>query len=266
MKAITLWQPWAQLVAVGAKRLETRSWSTKYRGPLAIHAGKAITNVERALVATEPFWGALRTADGFRYHEHNLPRGAVVAVAQLVAVAEIVELAEKRVALFLDGPPHQATKDQENISEGVRALLGATPSRPFPALELAFGDFKPGRFAWVLEDVRLLPVPIHAKGRQGLWDWDPEKWRNDWRAFVAASLKSDEPTTTTPAPPSGVPPTAEPAPERIPEPAARLGLVEGMVQMAAGDPRMRSGFKDCRIAFLRSFARAVIDVQEASTK
>ena len=41
MKALTLHQPWATLVAVGEKRIETRSWSTDYRGPLAIHAGKA---------------------------------------------------------------------------------------------------------------------------------------------------------------------------------------------------------------------------------
>jgi activating signal cointegrator 1 len=40
MKAITLTQPWATLVAIGAKRIETRSWPTNYRGPLAIHAAK----------------------------------------------------------------------------------------------------------------------------------------------------------------------------------------------------------------------------------
>ena len=40
MKALTLYQPWATLVAIGAKKIETRSWSTPYRGPLAIHAGK----------------------------------------------------------------------------------------------------------------------------------------------------------------------------------------------------------------------------------
>jgi hypothetical protein len=39
MKAITILQPWASLVAIGAKKIETRSWATKYRGPLAIHAG-----------------------------------------------------------------------------------------------------------------------------------------------------------------------------------------------------------------------------------
>ena len=40
MKALTLTQPWASLVAIGAKRIETRSWSTPYRGLLAIHAAK----------------------------------------------------------------------------------------------------------------------------------------------------------------------------------------------------------------------------------
>lgn len=40
MKAITLHQPWASLVVVGAKTVETRSWATSYRGPLVVHAGK----------------------------------------------------------------------------------------------------------------------------------------------------------------------------------------------------------------------------------
>ena len=39
MKALSLRQPWATLVAIGAKQIETRSWSTAYRGTIAIHAG-----------------------------------------------------------------------------------------------------------------------------------------------------------------------------------------------------------------------------------
>lgn len=39
MKALTIRQPWASLIAVGAKSIETRSWPTKYRGELLIHAG-----------------------------------------------------------------------------------------------------------------------------------------------------------------------------------------------------------------------------------
>lgn len=39
-----------------------------------------------------------------------------------------------------------------------------------PARELLFGDFSPGRWAWRIRDSELLPVPIPAKGRQGLWN------------------------------------------------------------------------------------------------
>ena len=52
MKALPVTQPYATLVALGAKHIETRSWSTRYRGPLAIHAGKGLGPVgARALPA-----------------------------------------------------------------------------------------------------------------------------------------------------------------------------------------------------------------------
>ena len=40
MKALSLWQPHAQAIALRIKPYETRGWSTSYRGPLAIHAAK----------------------------------------------------------------------------------------------------------------------------------------------------------------------------------------------------------------------------------
>jgi hypothetical protein len=36
--------------------------------------------------------------------------------------------------------------------------------------ELAFGDYRAGRFAWLLADIRALPEPIPARGALGLWD------------------------------------------------------------------------------------------------
>ena len=42
MKALTIKQPWATLIMQGNKRFEFRSWQTKYRGDLLIHAGKGI--------------------------------------------------------------------------------------------------------------------------------------------------------------------------------------------------------------------------------
>lgn len=42
MKVITIWQPWASLIVLGHKKIETRGWATKYRGPLLIHAAANI--------------------------------------------------------------------------------------------------------------------------------------------------------------------------------------------------------------------------------
>lgn len=41
MKALTIAQPYAELIARGSKRVENRTWPTGYRGPLYIHAGKS---------------------------------------------------------------------------------------------------------------------------------------------------------------------------------------------------------------------------------
>lgn len=41
MKALTICQPYAELIARGEKRVENREWPTRYRGPLYIHAGKS---------------------------------------------------------------------------------------------------------------------------------------------------------------------------------------------------------------------------------
>lgn len=40
MKALNLRQPWAEMIANGQKTIETRTWRTKYRGPLLIVASK----------------------------------------------------------------------------------------------------------------------------------------------------------------------------------------------------------------------------------
>ena len=42
LKVLTLRQPWATLVSEGIKRYEFRSWKTKYRGKVLIHAGTGI--------------------------------------------------------------------------------------------------------------------------------------------------------------------------------------------------------------------------------
>ena len=78
MKAITVQQPWAWAIAYGGKRVENRTWSTTYRGPLAIHAGKRIDRGVEDLVA------GLAGVDTLPGKVNIL--GAIVATATLVAV------------------------------------------------------------------------------------------------------------------------------------------------------------------------------------
>lgn len=71
MKALTLTQPWAQLIADGRKKIETRSWQPVLRGQIAIHAAKGWTAADRDC------------AEAFGYEPATLTRGAIVAVARI---------------------------------------------------------------------------------------------------------------------------------------------------------------------------------------
>lgn len=146
MKTITLTQPWATLVVIGAKRIETRSWRTQYRGPLAIHGAKGFPRWAAEICYEEPFRTVLREA-GIGYVS-ELPRGAVVATCRLVDVLP-TEAALCLSGVFDDYPELDTLQERE------------------------FGDFHEGRFAWVLEDIKALPEPAPISGALGLWDWTP---------------------------------------------------------------------------------------------
>lgn len=146
MKAITITQPFATLCAIKAKRIETRGWKTDYRGPLAIHAGKGCPSDFIYLANTEPFLSALKAA-GYALFS-NLPRGAVVATCRLEG-CKIIERNTKGWGIM--GDQAWMLTDQER----------------------AFGDYTPGRYAWLLADVQPLAEPVPARGALGLWDCEP---------------------------------------------------------------------------------------------
>lgn len=154
MKTITLTQPYASLVAIGAKKIETRSWSTSFRGPLAIHAAKGLGPVGGKVGFTElcvssPFWEALTGAGYCGPWGRQPPRGAIVAVCEL---AECIPIEEGLLSFQSPGVDWWIITEQER----------------------AFGDYTPGRYAWLLSNVRALPEPIPAKGALGLWNYEGE--------------------------------------------------------------------------------------------
>ena len=76
IKAISLTQPWATLVALGEKRVETRSWMTHYTGLLAIHSSKTYPQWARELCEQEPFRTSL-------YGCGLIPQGHVLCIVRL---------------------------------------------------------------------------------------------------------------------------------------------------------------------------------------
>jgi len=142
MKAITLHQPWASLVLIGAKQYETRSWPTTYRGQLAIHAGKEEFKGFRAWELSAEIRTSLEAngirSDKFGSGFDKLPLGKVLGIGFL---GDCLLMTEQLIA--------------EQSEQ-----------------ELALGHWEPGRFAWRFDAVVMFDEPIPARGMQGIWNWD----------------------------------------------------------------------------------------------
>jgi hypothetical protein len=78
MKAISLYQPWAGWVVEGRKTLELRSWETRYRGPLLIHASRTVHKAACRAYGIDP---------------GTLPDGALVGAVEVVDIVWIDEKA-----------------------------------------------------------------------------------------------------------------------------------------------------------------------------
>jgi hypothetical protein len=152
IKVLTLHQPWATLMALAGhpdpeirklgKLIETRSWYTDYRGPLAISASKKWDD-------DEVYWLMKGTSDaarviretlgaaGFRTLQ-DLPLGSVLSVGSMINC--------------------------------IRFTNGWRPDPP----ECYYGNYAAGRYGFVMQDMKALPEPIPCRGMQGLWTPPPD--------------------------------------------------------------------------------------------
>lgn len=133
MKALTLYQPWASLVALGLKKIETRSYPTKVRGHLAIHAGKNNYGID--VMWRDP--NLLRICQRHFGQFPKFPIGKVLCIVDL----------------------------QDCVSTNGIDI-------PFSSNERVCGDFGEDRFAWKFKLIETFDKPIKAVGSQGFWNWD----------------------------------------------------------------------------------------------
>lgn len=135
---ITLHQPFASLIAIRQKGIETRNWGTKYKGWVAIHAGKNTYSID--LIIEQPFFTVLHRhldEDGL------LPLGCIVA---LVWLNECIV-----------SPGHVPAPYLQTTHEA------------------AFGDFTKGRKLWIFDRSTVIRTPnISAVGQRGIQHVDPQ--------------------------------------------------------------------------------------------
>lgn len=138
MKALTIIQPFAELIARGGKRVENRTWPTSYRGRIAIHAGKAKRYGGESVS---------EIASEYCIDPSSLAFGAIIATANLV---ECVRVRQG----FLDGSRKRSI---EHLGPRFAWMLDH--------------EHAEGPWCWILEDAVREAVPVPCNGSLGLWDF-----------------------------------------------------------------------------------------------
>ena len=155
MKMITLWEPFASLIAAGLKMYETRSWAPPpsiVGQRIGIHAAaRLIRHFDWANMGPE-LWKA---TVGLFPDAAGIPYGKIVATAELVGVGQVTERRNNTVVC--------RTRDD--------GLFRAHDDGLFVVEDDGFGDYSVGRYVWQLANIEALPVPVAATGRQRIWNW-----------------------------------------------------------------------------------------------
>lgn len=144
MKALTIWQPWAELIIMGHKTFETRVWKPYYSDKrIAIHAAAY----------------------------KRLPHELYMEIAYAIGIPP-----EKYNGSWLYYMEHRVTADHFGAVLGTasigRVLTSSEAIKALSPKEMALGDYSPRRYAWELTDVEVFKKPIPARGMQGLWEWE----------------------------------------------------------------------------------------------
>jgi len=121
-------------MALGEKSVETRSWSTSYRGLVAIAASKTSQRDDIRWALDE--YGNLLGKYGVK-EPADFARGAIIAIGWLA---------------------NCVPTDQFDFSD-----------QRYPIHEKEFGNYSEGRFAWVFSGIQALEHPLPIKGALGLY-------------------------------------------------------------------------------------------------
>ncbi len=131
MKVLSLTEPWATLIYMGKKKVETRSWKTNYRGELYIHASST------------------KIPKNCNYEVLELVEDVPLHYSHIICKCRLVD------CIYMT---EEFIEDMKNNHY----------------IEYICGDYQVGRYAWILEDVEVLPEELPAKGHLGIWNYESD--------------------------------------------------------------------------------------------
>lgn len=158
MKALSLMQPWATLVAIGEKQFETRSRNWTYRGDFLIHASKKMNDEAKRLARTDLVKNICSTAG-----IEELQLGKIIGIATIEGSYE-TQLADD---FFFEQPNLYPTGKLSQKAIEIEWDINVKR-------EKALGDYSPGRYFYELHSAKMFKhfVPVNGSVILG-WDFDP---------------------------------------------------------------------------------------------
>lgn len=154
MKCLSLWQPWATLLVAGVKHVETRGWPTRFRGPLLIHAARK-WSAELSTICRVPAFKLAFGALGIQWmYVNRRVRKPLLPFGAIIGRVDVIEC---------------YVTDDVVVDDGLAFCHGGGILN-ITATEKEFGDYSPGRFAFLCDNAVKFDKPIPFPGKQGFFD------------------------------------------------------------------------------------------------
>lgn len=136
-KALSIKQPWTSLIAMGLKDVENRTWKTKYRGRILLHAPSSIDYIDRQFDWCRPF----------TIEQYNL-------VDDMIG-------SDKTVKDFIKTQPLSAIIGEVDIVDITQFY------------DSSWAEHHPLVYNWILENPILYDKPIlNVKGKLNIWNYE----------------------------------------------------------------------------------------------
>lgn len=151
MKALTIKNPWAMLIALGVKDIENRTWKTNYRGRIYIHAAAKPVPFNGMLNGMSFTQQQLKEVFNMNLPERYPDHMSKYPNACIIGEVDIVDCVQNHSSVWA-----------EHTALVIRKIKGEAIEVTVPV------------WNWVLANPVIYPEPIlNVKGALSLWEYKP---------------------------------------------------------------------------------------------